>query len=325
MKRALILLLLLLSGQGAAQTLPGLTRIDLPRFRIAHTERGAAAAVVLSKTLEHERDEIARKLGRDFDSPTDVLVGEADELAAIAPAGAQPPAWAAGMALIGPNALLLNAAAVRGERGRPLVRHELAHLALGRLGPGRFPRWFQEGFAMMVAGEWTMATYAATYRASLSQWAIPLSALETSFPDGFADAEIAYAESFSFVTYLNDQGGDEKLRALIAKVAGGAGMAESLAETYGRSLNDLESAWRKRMGSRYSWLGLLSGTGALWGFASALLLIAYFRLRRKKRLRLEEMALEEAAEAAALRIAAAEQAQATPGDSTPGPGDGAIH
>jgi hypothetical protein len=316
--RALALALSLAASAASAQ--PALTRIDLPRFRIAHTDRAATAAGVLSKTLERERDELVKRLGRDWDAPTDVLVGEADELAAIAPAGVQPPPWAAGIALVGPNVLLLNASAVRGDRGKPLVRHELAHLALGRLAPERWPRWFQEGFAMLVAGEWSLSNYTAAYRASLSQWAIPLSALQDRFPESLSDVEIAYAESFSFVTRIYEDGGEEKFRSLIGEVSAGAGFADAFRKVYGRPLSEEESAWRHSLGSRYSWVPLLTGTGALWGVITALFLIAYLRVRRRRQLRLEQMELEEAARAAALRIAAAEQRKAQ-ADENPSSGE----
>ncbi|HCF58088.1 MAG TPA: hypothetical protein DFS52_08860, partial [Myxococcales bacterium] len=71
-----------------------------------------------------------RRLGRDWGGHTLVLLGDGpDEVAAIAPAGVEPPRWAAGMAFPAQNTLLFDARALRADTGRQLLLHEMAHLA----------------------------------------------------------------------------------------------------------------------------------------------------------------------------------------------------
>lgn len=281
------------------------SRIVLERFDIVHTPRAAGPAVLLARSLERERSELARRLGRDYEGRTEVRVGEGiDELRSLAPPGGRPPVWAGGVAYPHLNVLLFDGAALRRDDARQIVLHELAHLALGRMGRGDWPRWFQEGFAMLVAGEWSVSRYTAMYRATVGDAAIPLSALTDGWPERHAEAEIAYALSLSFVSHVYEKGGDAQFRDFIGQVADGGGFEETFESIYGVALEAEESDWRSSLATRYTWLPLLTGTGTLWGLITVLFLIAYARSRRRKRERIRLMEIEEKAREEALRLAA---------------------
>jgi hypothetical protein len=295
-------------------------RIELARFRIVYTSRAAGVAGVLAQTLEPERDELARRMGRDWQGTTDVFVGDGqDETVALAPPGMHPPPWAAGIALPSANTLLLDARALRSDEGRHVLRHELAHLALGRSGTGQWPRWFQEGFAMLVAGEWSVSRYAAMYRASARTGAIPLSALADAWPERLSEVEVAYAQSFSFVSFIYEKQGEPAFRDLIGKVADGARFDDAFRTVYGTSLADEEAAWRKTLARRYSWVPLLASPATQWIGISLLFILVYLRVRHRSRARMAAMELEEKAQEAALRIALAEQQVRDDEDAGPRP------
>ncbi len=320
----LFLLLLALCGLWPASALaeqrapPETSRIVLERFDIVHTPRAAGPAVILAKSLERERTELARRLGRDYEGRTEVRVGEGvDELRKLAPHGMTPPIWAGGVAFPHLNVLLIDAAVMRREDARQVIVHELAHLALGRMGRGDWPRWFQEGFAMLVAGEWSVSRYAAMYRATVGEAAIPLSALTDGWPERHSEVEIAYALSLSFVAHLHEKGGDATFRAFIGKVAEGTAFEEAFDAVYGVTLAAEETDWRASLTDRYTWLPLLTGTGTLWALITMLFLLAYARSRRRKRERILLMELEEKAREEALRLAAAAQLQAAGAEGAP--------
>jgi hypothetical protein len=294
--------------RSAAQS-PSQVDIVLPRFRIVFTPRAAGAARLLEKTIELERDALATRLGQDYEGMTEVrLFDGAEEAARVAPPGAGPPHWAAGVAYPAQNILLLDARVLRRDDARQVLVHELAHLALWRTGSGRWPRWFQEGFAMMVAGEWSLSRYTAMYRATVGEAAIPLSALEAHFPERHAEVEIAYAESLSFVSHLVERHGEARFKSLIAGVAGGEPFVTSFQSVYRVDLSEEEEAWRKSLSSRYTWVPVLTATGTVWILITALFLLAYARTRRRSHERLLVMEIEEHARESALRIAAAESA-----------------
>jgi hypothetical protein len=307
------------SSYAFAAAPPGAAELmDGRGFRLHFTPRAAGLAAPLLEALERRREDIARRMGRDFEGAVDVYLADGPaEAHAIAPAGMVPPPWASGLALPSANALLFDARALRAEEGRQIVAHELAHLALGRLGSGAWPRWFQEGFAMLVAGEWSVSRYTALYRAAVRDASIPLEALAERWPERLSEVEIAYAQSASFVAYLHDAHGESKLRELIGRASSGDAFASAFAAVYGVALERAEADWRASLASRFRWLPVLATPRALWLFTTAVFLYAYLLVRRRRRERLAALELEEQAARAAARIVAAEQVRESAGE-TPG-------
>src|SRR5690606_3445446 len=94
--------------------------------------------------IEADRDAIARDLGRDYDGITEVRIAhDPQSFTALLPDGVTLPHWAQGVAFPSHNLVVIRA----GEQSvlsttRGTLRHELSHVAIGRLaGPG-VPRWF---------------------------------------------------------------------------------------------------------------------------------------------------------------------------------------
>jgi hypothetical protein len=280
--------------------------IALPQFEIVYTADASNAAHLLSRAIGDERAALATRVGEDYPGRTTVYVGRgAAELKALAGPGLNPPPWASGMAVPQRNLLLFDSTALLSDDARHLVRHELAHLSLAA-GGGTWPRWFQEGFAMAHAGEWSLGQYAAMYRAVARGAAIPLRNLSDEWPDRAMEREVAYAESAAFVQFLGSTDDGAALRALIRTVRGGASFDSAFVSAFGRPLEDEESAWRASARQRYTWVPLLTGTGTLWGAITVLFLVAYARVRRRRSARLATLAAQEKALEAAQRIARAE-------------------
>src|SRR5581483_4493504 len=146
----MILPLLVLLAAGPP---PATTELDTPRFKILHTERATQAAKLLAEEIEVRRDEIRDVLGRDWDGVTEVRVGWGrQEYEALAPFGTTPPSWAQALAWPDENVVLIEAQSLTKGDGQETLRHELIHVALGRLGKA-WPRWFQEGLAQHLTGE----------------------------------------------------------------------------------------------------------------------------------------------------------------------------
>ena len=294
---------------------PPTATIDLPQFTIIYTADASNAAHLLSRSIGDERAALAARMGEDYPGRTTVYVARGiDELAAITAPDVKPPAWAAGVAVPARNLLLFDSAALLSDEARRLVRHELAHLALAT-GGGVWPRWFQEGFAMAHAGEWSLSQYAAMYRATRGQ-AIPLKLLTNEWPDRVTQLEVAYAESTAFVQFLDSVKDGESLRDLIRAVRHGASFDSAFQTAFGMPLEIEESSWRDAARQRYTWIPILTGTGTLWAAITLLFLFAYARVRLRRGARMEALAAEEKAVEAAERIARAEARNAAnPGEA----------
>jgi hypothetical protein len=123
---------------------PATVELRTERFKIVHTERAADAAKVLANELERRRDEVREVLGRDWGGVTEVRLGWGRaEFEALALAEEPVPSWAVALAWPEHNVMLIEAQSLAKNDGQETLRHELVHIALGRLGHG-WPRWFQE-------------------------------------------------------------------------------------------------------------------------------------------------------------------------------------
>ncbi len=302
---ALALCLAAAPAPGWRADAPPVSEIDLPHFKVMATQAALGTAELLSKHLEGDWSLLEDRLGGPLPEITEVRVGEGvEEMAKLDAPDSTPPRWAAGVAHPSGHLVLFDAVALRRDGGLSLVRHELAHAALGQLGGPALPRWFQEGLAVREAGEWTAESDLALVRAAHSH--LPLSELERGFPEGLTDLQLAYAESASFVDYLIDQHGLAAVQKLIRLCGSGTAFEAAFQQTLGeRGL--AESGWLDGIKLRYTWIPVVTGSGTLFAAIAVLCVVAYARRKQHQKVRLTELALEDRAVEAANRIRAAEQ------------------
>jgi hypothetical protein len=255
----------------------------------------------LQETLTTSWSAIVRDLGGHIPSELTVRVGRnSDEMRALAPAGRQPPRYAAGVAYPDLGLILLTLTSPdTGKRPdvATVLVHELSHIALHRAVQGNpMPRWFVEGLAIHHAAESSLARTRVLWEATVQDRLIPLSELDRRFPSHHAEVNIAYAQATSLVTYLlNEDGGPERFRQLVAQLREGTAFEAGLLQSYGVSLQGLERAWRAELRQRYRTLPLLFGGGTLWVLITLLMFVAYGRYKRRASKKLARWAAEEAA------------------------------
>jgi glycerophosphoryl diester phosphodiesterase len=216
--------------------------------------------------------------------------------------GGRVPTWGAGVTIPSRSLVVLPAYNSE-ERGGPLeygriVRHELAHIALHRMLPGRtFPRWFDEGYASWVAGQLDWEAAWQLRVAFLTGRAPALDSLALEWPRATGDAQIAYLLSASVIEYLISESGQRGLASLLERTLSSGNFERALGETYGLDLNGLERAWLRYVRRHYGWTVILSQT--LWFalitvlFVTALIVVR----RRRDRRKLSELRAKEEPEA----------------------------
>ncbi len=286
------------------------------RFRIVYTERAAGAAEEMAETIEETRAHFQEVLGRDWPGVTEIRIGVGrEEMAALALPGGEPPSWAVAIAYPSHNIVLVEARSLTAPDGANTLRHELSHVALGRLAP-TWPRWFQEGLAMYLTGEqrFSFARYATLFRAVQQDRVLDFDDLTTAWPDHPDDVEIAYAQSVAFVEFLVERHGRKALRAFIDDVAGGSELETAFARAFKATLLIEEGAWRTELPDRYGWWPVVTMGSSLWVLAAAICVAGYLRRRAVVARRRAEMEAEQAAQEAAWRILEAEER------AVPGPG-----
>lgn len=291
-------------------------------FELPSVAREAMAEVIDSAATEWLR--ITRDLGIEPGGPILIRVGrDPDEMAALAPLEAPPPAYAVGVAYPAMDLILLTLAAPETWE-RPEVRqvfaHELAHIAVHRAvsSPDRIgdpwtrsvPRWFDEGIAIHEAGERSIERVETLWQGTLSGQLIPLNRLDRSFPSRPHSVSLAYAQSADFVAWILRRGDDgpDKLRQLLSRVRNGSSFEDAVEVTFTATIGQLEDDWRAALGERYGVAPLLLGSGAAWAFIGFLVLLAFRRRRQQKKVVLARWSEEEKIEdeREALRVRARE-------------------
>ncbi len=221
-----------------------------------------------------------------------------DQLAALAPVGAPPPAYASAVAYPSLGLAILSLKAPRTWEATDLVellRHELMHVALADAVAGHHvPRWFDEGLAIHESGELWAARLETLWQASLSHTMMPFAELDRGFPADGGEASVAYAEAADVVRFMMRDEDLARFGSLVQRVRGGAAFDRALADAYDTDLHKLEYEWREDVGHRFGMTPLLTGGGVLWALIVVLTGVAWVRRRRKAKAKLDEWAREEA-------------------------------
>lgn len=128
------------------------------------------------------------------------------------------------------------------------IPHELTHKVLydltGPQGYAALPIWLNEGLASIFERSPDPAYALALQRAAQDGKLIPMATLCHPFPTETDRALLAYAQSQSFVRYLQKTYGWTQIRDLIDAYADGIECSTGVKKTLGADLSTLEREWR---------------------------------------------------------------------------------
>ena len=201
------------------------------------------------------------------------------------------PSWSTGAAAPAAGVIVLLAEGAP-DRVAGNLRHELAHLAL-RWHVGRpVPRWLDEGYAALAAGEWNRlealrvnVTIARGRRMSLEE-------VDRALRGDRQDATAAYGLATTAVLLLERWGGEDGLRRLFAALAAGAGFDGAVRQTFYLTEADFEERWQRDVASRYGWLAGATAAALSWavlGVVAMTLVVLRRRRDAERRARLESV------------------------------------
>ncbi|MBN2045586.1 MAG: hypothetical protein JW757_11240 [Anaerolineales bacterium] len=126
------------------------------------------------------------------------------------------------------------------------IPHEIAHIRLASYLEGNsevLPMWFNEGIASLAESFTAPEYWQILQNAYQKDNLIPLEDLCSSFPYYSDDAALAYAESESFVSYLETRYGKAGLQALLDAYKSGQTCQNGVLVALGSNLERLEADW----------------------------------------------------------------------------------
>lgn len=303
---------LVLPGQVAIPRVPADYVVsDRGWLKLAYPPAASERMASVIASAEGVRAELASIFGQSVLDAIEVrIVPSVSVMRELAPIGAPPPSYASGVAYPRLHLVLISMLAPRGGEAIDLdqvFRHELAHVALEDAVAGQHvPAWFNEGFAVLFAGENGLDRQKVLWSAALSGTLLPLADLDRGFPSDHFDVNIAYAESADFVGFLRRHADELRFAGMIGRVRTGQSFDRALGSAYASDLRKLEFQWRSDVERRYSIIPVLAGGGLLWVGVIGALGWGWHKKRVRAKAILARWAKEEAIEDALLaeRLAA---------------------
>lgn len=263
-------------------------------LEIHYPKRFAPAATELEKSGPRTVRNISRTLGLDDLGEVEAwILPEVDDYFEVTGNPGRPPEWAIGLSLSDRGVIIVvNGAGPNGELVdlQKTFEHELAHVAIDRARAGHpIPRWFNEGFALMQADEWTPERADLFGRAAAGGTLRKFDDIEKTFPAHSSSAGMAYSQSLQFVMHLEKIAGDDVYADILGRVRQGKDFDAAFKSAVGSSRALVEAQWRQAAEEEMSGWSVLND--GMWGFfgASILFIIAWGVRRKRRRRQLAAM------------------------------------
>ncbi len=208
------------------------------------------------------------------------------------------PDWGEGYAVPDRKLVVLKSPRIKGNYGKihEIVIHEICHVMLHNSLRGIYiPRWLDEGFAMHMAREWGFWDRAGLLIAVVSGNLIPLGTIQdvNNFPEH--KAQLAYQESALAVQYLITKYGEERLHLLFDRLRVSGSIEKATLDALGISIVEFERNWLEYMERTYGWRMIFGNSFSIiiTPLFGILCLLAYVKIRRRKKITLRRWAKEE--------------------------------
>lgn len=272
------MLWLALATQVAVPGAPGqVDVVQVGRVTVVARPEQASLAVALAEAADRPVTWLG--LGPRDPAPLRIILADGDrEFGASAPG--RVPEWGAGLAL--PRARTVVIRTDGGGDPFQTLRHELAHLALHDAVRVRLPLWFDEGYAVLAAGELGRLEQ-LRLNLALAGGRVPgFRQLDRELRAGRLEAQHAYALAGTAVAYVARRHPEGSLDAIIGHLESGTGFEEAILASTGWPLSTLEEGWQRDTKRRYGLLVWLVAGGG-WLVAGGLLVVGILWRRRRDR------------------------------------------
>lgn len=225
------------------------------------------------------------------------------------------PEWGAAAAFPETQRIVMHGRRAGSDAGNPLVvlRHELAHLALGEAMGTLPPRWFDEGYASYAAGEWGREEVLATSLALVLRGPSTFAALDSAFYGGATRATAAYALAHRAVAELAALDPERGLSLFFTYWKNSRSFERAVRQAYGMTSAAVEDRWRSRTRRRYGVLALVADVSLVAGLVILGVVPVYVMRRRREKRRLETLRFREADQERRARESALDALLSDPG------------
>ena len=254
-------------------------------FIVRYDSSGRGLADVTAEMAEDQLLRVSKSLGYDLEQsrPFSLCV-YSTHYAFLQAGGSRLGEFTVGMARSSDQSISVDASSSF-VSVREVLAHEITHAIVFReLGnvASEAPLWFHEGLAKYESEKYDDADRQLLANAAANSGFIPLSRLESSFPD---DATaLAYAESASAVRLLVKLHGKSAPHRVLEALKDTGSFDEAMRRVSGENADDFADTWMREMSHRYGLLKISQVVSAVIGIIMAILAIVAFFVRRKQKM-----------------------------------------
>lgn len=211
--------------------------------------------------------------------------------------GSGAPEWGAAIAIPDQRRIVMQGSAAGSGAGDPMqvLRHELAHLALHEYMDDLPPRWFDEGYASVAAGEWDRDAMFTTSFGLVFHGVPSLDSLDAEFQGGESQAGVAYALSYRAVTELAALDKERGLTLFFQYWRQTLSMDLAIRRAYGLTQDAFQQRWRDNTMRRYGALAVMANMSLALGLLGIIIVPLYVMRKRRDQRRMDELRASEAA------------------------------
>lgn len=130
------------------------------------------------------------------------------------------------------------------------VAHEMSHIVVGLATENPYtdmPRWLDEGLAMYAEGELPQDNARALDQAVRRDELISVQSL-SGYVGNPEQVDLFYGQVYSIIDYMLQTYGQRKMTDLLTMLQQGVPIEQALAQIYGLTIDELDSAWRGSLG-----------------------------------------------------------------------------
>lgn len=219
--------------------------------------------------------------------PIDIWVAEDAEAFARAFPGPSPMSeWAAGVAFLNEQRIVLRAHGTAVFNVKETFDHELAHVLTHVFSTEhmlRWPRWFSEGLAIWLSGESMMERMDQALRAAAGGGLLAPEVLTRAFPLEGAQVAVAYAQSALAMRWVARNAGSKGVIALLHDIGSGKAFDEAFLARVGVTPEAAIGKANERVEDSVSFFYHFWDGNLIWGLVTMLFLfVAWSRIKERR-------------------------------------------
>ncbi len=275
--------------------IPAEERIGGDHFDILYDGLNEGYARDVLADAENSLDAIAGLLGHTpGEKITITLTTSADQYRRLT--NGVVPEWSAAVAI--DNRTIVAAPMQGRQHTLPrIMAHEIVHIVINDAAGGTFvPRWFHEGCAQNLSGEWRIRDRLYMFWHAARGNLLSFSDIQDVFSAHRADADLAYDQSILAIGRLMSVYGKTALPAIIEGLKDGQDFPTAFYRAIGIWPSDFEKNYLAYIRKTYGIGSLYAVIPGTWTIIMIIAFVAYFVKKRRNKRLMQQWEIVEAAE-----------------------------